>query len=56
MVAMFMIKARCPKRLPAYNAFKVAEWIGDFSGSGQDVKVERTKEVNLLVTCSMFRG
>ena len=30
-VAMLMIKARGPKKMAAYNAFKVAEWIGDFA-------------------------
>ena len=51
-VAMFMIKVRGLKKKAAYNACKVAEWIGDFVGRGSEVNVERTKEVNLLLTCS----
>ena len=54
--AMLMVKAREPKKMAAYNAFKVAEWIGDFAGRGPEVKVERTKEANLLVTCSTLGG
>ena len=38
--------------MAAFNAFKVAQWIGDYAGRGPEVKMERTKEANLLVTCS----
>ena len=38
--------------MAAFNAFKVAKWIGDYGGRGPEVKVEMTKEENLLVTCS----
>ena len=41
-VTMLMIKVRGPKQMAAYNACKVAEWIGDFAGRGPEVKVERT--------------
>ena len=40
--------------MAALNAFKVAEWIGQHAGRGPEVKVERTKEANILVTCSTF--
>ena len=52
-VAVLTIKAKGKKKA-AFNAFKVAEWIGQYAGRGPEVKVERTKEANLLVTCSTF--
>ena len=38
------------------NPFKVAEWIGQFAGRWPEVKVERTKESNILVTCTTLRA
>ena len=38
--------------MAAFNAFKVAREIGDYASRDPEVKVERTKEANLLVTCS----
>ena len=46
------IKVRGLKEMAAFNVFKVATWIGEFVSRAPEVKVERTKEANLLVTFS----